>query len=247
MSKNRRKPRSISVSDDLWEQVEHEAAATGLPISGVVVHALTRYFQSQTIRSSDWDTDDSDAWYDENKYYTFSQDKFGHSARIEVTIPKMVAGEIAGIIESGKIPELRNAQDFYRNAVRHQAYRTAKALRDGALVDVAHQMTILDRIATQQAASTEYAEMEAKLRQLLDEELILGHYEFVKEELKAYWASASAVGERFREKYIACLREYQARLIQAQEIDATKGTKITSDGRRYKNGIELTPARDIRD
>lgn len=240
---NYRKPRGVSIPDSLWSQVEAEAAATGRSRSQVVIHALSQYFQSKVQRHSSWETDDSDAWYDENKFYTFSQDKFGHSARIEVTVPKMIAGEIAGIVDSGAIPELRTAQDFYRNAVRHQAYRTGKMLADDTLVAVSHQMTTLDRIATSQAAATEYDELESRTRDLLDEEIVRGHLFYVREELDNLWDSTSSINERFRDRFVALLKEYEEKLSEAIEVDykTVRGTVTYPDGRRFKNGIELAP------
>lgn len=243
MSSNRRKPRSITATDSLWSQVEEEAARTGQSRSDIVIQAVSQYFRSKIDRHSSWDTDDSDAWYDETKFYTFSQDKYGHSATIQVTIPKMVAGEIAGLVDSGKIPELRTAQDFYRNAIRHQAYRTGKMIQEERLMTSSHQMTLLDRVATSQAAATEYDELESRIRDLLDEEIIRGHLAYVREELDEYWRAVSDINERFRERYVDLLREYEDRLEEASGVNYRRmqGTVTTPDGRRFKNGVELAP------
>lgn len=235
----------MSISDTLWDQVEQEAASSGQSLSQIVVEAISIYFRSRAVRASSWDTDESDDWYNEDKFYTFSQDKHGHSAKVDVTIPKMVAGEVAGIIDSGSIPELRTPQDFYRNAIRHQAYRTGKLLREGGLVDAAHQMTVLDRVATQQAIATEYLELEARIVDLLDEELMHSHYDFVESELKEYWKMASSINERFRSQYMELLRHYGTLLEETRQSQIPRrGTHTLPNGRKFKNGVELATPDD---
>jgi len=237
----RRIPRSISIDDNLWEQVKAEANTYGMSASQVVISALAQYFQSQLVRSSSWDTDDSDAWYDESKIYTFSQDKHGHSAKVELYIPKMVAGEVTGLVESTRIPELRTPQDFYRNAIRHQVYRYGKILRDDRLIESAHIMTLRDQIASDQAETTEVSQIIESMGNMLDQAIQLGHYDFVEQRLKYLWDSSNSVSERFRDEYLNTLIRAREKLDRVRDRGSSQGTVTYPDGTREKNGIELAP------
>lgn len=235
------RPRSISVSNELWDQVKEQAEATGQSASAIVVQALGTHFRSQVIKRSSWDTDDEAGWYDPDKLYTFSQDKHGHSAKVELHIPKMVAGEIAGIIDSGKFPELRGPQDFYRNAIRHMAYRFGRMVQDDAVVESAHVMTILDRIATDKAETAETLKLISDMTELLDNAIDLGHLAFAENRLEYLWEAASSITERFREEYVETLKAYRQRIRVAKAKAKNTGEIEREDGSRIKNGVELQP------
>ena len=239
LSTRRLKPRSISITDDLWEQVKLEASETGQPVSTIVVHIISAYFRSKIVRKSSWDTDEED-WYDPHKFFTFSQDKYGHSAKIDVTIPKHVAGEIKGIVDSGRIPELRTPQDFYRNAIRHECHRIGKMIEDDALVEASHFLTIRDRVLNEQAVATEAQKHIEAVKTVLEEALILEHYDFIEYQLKGFWKDVSSIPERFKDDYIECLKFYQEESVR-KRVARNKGTMTFPDGRRFKNGIELSP------
>lgn len=237
----RSKPRSLSMPDSVYEQIEEEAASTGRSISSVVVGIISTYFRTKIIRRSAWETDDEEGWYSPNHFYTYSQDKFGHSAKIDVTIPKHVAGEIRGIIDSGRIPELRTVQDFLRNAVRHETHRIGKMIEDNELIEAAHTMTISDQIAHEQAVATETQKLIGDISNLLDESIALGHLSYADEKLKDLWKGASAINERFREVYMNTLKDYGEVLRKAQRVERerNRGEQTREDGTRVKNGVEL--------
>lgn len=242
MSVRRHKPTSISAPNSFWEQVEEEARASSQSVSGTIVNIVSNYFRSKITRLSSWDTDDEE-WYDENKFYTYSQDKYGHSAKVEVTIPKHIAGEVKGIIDAGKIPELRTTQDFYRNAIRHEAHRIGKMIQDEGLIEAAHLMTVQDDLMHEQVIATDAQKMMADARNLLDEALMLGHYDFIEGKLVSLWKASTSVNERFRSAYMQMLRDYRKNLDEYKERDTTKGTVKLPDGRVMKNGVELAPRR----
>lgn len=233
------------MDDALWDEVKRDAERHGQSISSVVTAALGQYFRSKIVRSSSWETDEDEGWYDPKKFYTYSQDKYGHSAKVEIPIPKMVAGEVAGIVQSGRIPELRTPADFYRNAVRHEAYRVGKMLEEDELVRVARLMTIHDRTMSIQAAATEFNELIIRMSDVLDEEILNGNHIFARQLLDEYWDFLSTIDERFKDRFEDLLRTYEDNLAAVkardEKIGSRKGTINLPDGRRFKNGIELAP------
>lgn len=243
----RSKPRSVSIPDSIWSQVEEEAASSGRSISAVLTGIASTHFRNKITRKSAWDTDEED-WYDPNRFYTFSQDKFGHSAKVDVTIPKHVAGEIRGIIDSGRLPELRTVQDFLRNAVRHETYRIGKMIEEGELIEAAHTMTLADAIAHEHSVATETQKLISDISTLLDEALTLEHISYAEEKLKEFWKGASAINERFRGTYMDTLRDYGKLVSDAKELAESRkrGTVTHNDGTRTKNGVEIASKKSRR-
>ena len=128
----RRKTHSFSTTEDLWEEVAQTAAKEHASQSSIISRALQQYFAAKVVRSS-WDTDEESAWYNPRKFYTFSEDKKGHSIQIRLWIPKNLAGQIGRVVNSGQIPEYRSPQDFYRDSLFHRAHEVAEWLDDGEL------------------------------------------------------------------------------------------------------------------
>lgn len=240
MSSNRRRPHSFSATDELWEQVKEEAAQYGTSVSSVIIEALAAHFQSKVVRRSSWDTDDEAGWYDESRFYTFSQDKQGHSAKAEINIPKNVAAEVAGIVDSRAFPQLRTIQDFYRNAIRHWAYRTGKMLNNGSVIEAVHLMTIQDQIATDQAETQETLALIATVEESIEAAIGLGHISFAEHRLKFLWDASSSVSERFRAEYIETLKDLQTKVRKAK----TKTTEpVLDQSSSTKKDVELAPPR----
>ncbi len=97
--------------------------------------------------------------YDPNAHYTQASDKKGHSANVQVRIPVNVAGEIATVYQSGKIPEIRNAQDFIRDAIIHRLHQLQPILDDPDLERQIGMWTIANTALRARQAREEYAEM----------------------------------------------------------------------------------------
>ena len=96
--------RSFYSRPELWHRIEEIASAEGVSVSAVINRAVHEYLQRDFTRSS-WDTMPDDEWYDERRFYTYSQDKKGHSVTAKFAIPKNVAGGIRRLVDSGSIPE----------------------------------------------------------------------------------------------------------------------------------------------
>lgn len=99
------------------------------------------------------------AGYNPSAYYTQASDKKGHTAKITVGLPVNVAGEISNVYMSGKIPEIRNAQDFIRDAVIHRLHDLQPILDDPELERQIGMWTIANAALRARRIREEYAEM----------------------------------------------------------------------------------------
>lgn len=206
------KPRNISTSDDLWEQVEREAAESGLSRSAIVTAALGQYFRSKIMRSS-WSVEDDDGWYDPNKFYTYTEDKHHHSAKVTMNVPKNIAGAIQNLVTSGKVPELKSPSDFYRSALFHYAHRIGKMADEGELVaEVSVAMLKAEHDAIIQQRK-DMDELIASIREVFDQCLSQDDtVPYVEARLKLLWARASTIPEMFKKDYVDTLEEYGTKL-----------------------------------
>lgn len=202
-----RKPRSVSASDELWEKVEQEAAESGSTRSAIISRALTDFFQTRTIRSS-WSVEDDD-WYDERRFYTFTEDKNGHSAKVTMNVPKNLAGTIHKLVGSSKIPELKSPQDFYRSALFHYAHKVGRWIDDEELVEqVTMGMMQADLDAIVQGKRDVDALIESAKAAfdmaLADENML----PWAEAKLKELWAQITSVPEMFKRDLIDTLVAY---------------------------------------
>jgi superfamily I DNA and RNA helicase len=76
-----------------------------------------------------WGTE-STKGYRRDAFYTQASDRQGHSAKYQVKVPTNIAGELAAIIQSGKIPEYRTPQDIFRDALIHQLHYLERIVDD---------------------------------------------------------------------------------------------------------------------
>lgn len=108
--------------------------------------------------ASKWDVVNTQG-YNPNGFYTQASDKKGHSAKFTVKVPVNVAGEIANVYQSGKIPEIRNVQDFIRDAIIHRLHQLQSTLDDPDLERKIGMWTIANEALRARHAREEYAEM----------------------------------------------------------------------------------------
>jgi hypothetical protein len=201
-----RSVRSISTPDPLWDEVILASKREGVSMSAIVNRALQQFFTTQVARSS-WDTDEESSWYDERKFYTYSEDKKGHSIQIRLWIPKNLAGQIGRVVNSGQIPEYRSAQDFYRDSMFHRAHVVSEWLDDGELIADEDEIAQLKKDAEVLIAAT---------RENLEEAWNRGDHEWMETHINQRLEKATSVPELFRAEYVRLLKGYQARL---KEVD----------------------------
>jgi len=208
---NIRRPHSFSTNDELWEKILQEAKETGTAYSTIINGALADYFQTRTIRSS-WSVED-DGWYDEKKFYTYTEDKNGHSAKVTMNIPKNLAGTIHKLVGSSKIPEIKTIQDFCRSAIFHYAHKVGRWVDDEELVD---QVTMGMLQADLEAVVQERRDIDAlidSIKEVFDmaisDENMLP---WAEAKLKELWSQIGAIPEMFKPGFIETLVRYGNRL-----------------------------------
>lgn len=224
MAASNRLVRSISTTHELWEEVTLAARREGVSQSAIVIRALTQFFATQITRSS-WQTEDEGAWYDERKFYTYSEDKKGHSSYVRLWIPKNLAGQIGRVVNSGQIPEYRSSQDFYRDAMFHRAHQVSRWLDDGNL-KTELGMAIL--IAEEEEINQQRKDLDVLLtvtRENLEEAWAAGQYDLLEERIKSRINKAGSVPEQFRNDYMDLLKGYQARLVEVRKGKVRRMTR----------------------
>lgn len=207
----RRVPHSFSTTETIWEQVSAQAQQRGVSQSAIVNEALTQFFSTKIQRSS-WETGEDDGWYDAQKFYTWSEDRNGHSAQVRMWIPKNLAGQIGRIVNSGEIPELRSPQDFYRDALFHRAHVVAQWIDDGELrreVGMAILQAEEDAIAQ---AKMDAEKLIETTRFNLEEAWHREDFVWMDEHIKSRYELAPSIPIQFRDKYVEVLEQFSRRL-----------------------------------
>ncbi len=203
--------KSFYTRADIWGQVEDIASAEGVSISAVISRAIHEYLQRDFTKSS-WDTLPDDDWYDERRFYTYSQDKKGHSVQARFAIPKNVAGGIRRVVDSGAIPEIRSVSDFYRNAIFHWTRKVAQWIDDGDLVSETSWHTLQLEDETIRQSRVDFDDLISGMKSNLDEFLMEGDYAYMDTYLKQRINAATFVPEKFRADFLKLIEEYQEKL-----------------------------------
>ncbi len=208
--------KSFYTQSDIWGQLEEIASASGTSVSSVIARAIHEYLQHDFTRSS-WDTMPEDDWYDEQRFYTYSQDKKGHSVTARFAIPKNVAGGIKRLVDSGYIPELRSAADFYRNAIFHWSRKVAQWVDDGELLDEMswHQLQMED--ATIRQTERDFENLIEGMRGNLDQFLQAKDYAYMETYMAHREEASAVIPEKFQAEYLKLLAMYRERLAMAKD------------------------------
>lgn len=207
--------KSFYTSPDVWGQLEDIASAQGVSVSAVITRAIHEYLQRDFTRSS-WDTLPEDDWYDERRFYTYSQDKKGHSVTARFAIPKNVAGGIKRLVDSGSIPELRSVSDFYRNAIFHWSRRVGQWVDDDQLVSEInfHLLALEDETIRQ--SRKDFEALLQNMRANLDEFIQERAYDHMDTYLTRRRELATLVPEKYRSEFDDLIEEYRMKLGQAK-------------------------------
>lgn len=118
---------SFRFSEPFQRTLRRAAQQQGISMTQLVVTAVDRYLNDGRLGSS-FDLDDPA--YARHRFYTGGSDKRGHSERMSVRVPPIVAGEILRLVQSGKIPEYRTTSDMVRDAVYHRLHDLEAMIND---------------------------------------------------------------------------------------------------------------------
>lgn len=208
-----RRPRSWSTTDEFYEQITEEAAKDGMSVSHLVTTAVREYLGRQDAPVSSYETaDDDDDFYMVRKFYTYSEDKRGHSETVRVALPKNLAGQLSRICKSGQVPELRTLNDAIRNATFHFSRQLAKWVDDGELkAEIDLQMVIAEEemIRQRKADSEEYF---AVVKGNIEDALARRDYGFIRQYLDSRRERSNILPESFRAPFEEMLDHYEDRL-----------------------------------
>lgn len=211
-----RKVTSFAPTTELHDEIQAAARREQVSQNTIINRALEQYFSTKVARSS-WDTEEESGWYDENKFYVYSQDKQGHSHYARIWIPKNLAGLIGRVVNSEQIPEYRSSQDFYRDALFHRAHKVAQWIDDGALKGEIGVLTLKAEEETINRMKKDAAELIEITRQNLQEAWDNGEYEWLDEWIRTRMERVSAIPETHRGEYAELLKTFAVRLKEAKK------------------------------
>ncbi len=90
--------------------------------------------------------------YDPDKFYTEASDKSGRGDPLNARVPPQIAGTIAALVQSAKIPEYRTASDFVRDAIVHRLHTIGEKVDSGEITRTVNMVALLnDEIHTSRA------------------------------------------------------------------------------------------------
>jgi hypothetical protein len=224
-----RRPRSWSTTDEFYEQITDEASKQGMSVSSLVTNALREYLSRQDAPASSFETTaEDDDFYMVKKFFTYSEDKRGHSSQVRVTLPKNLVGQLSRICKSGQIPELRTINDAIRNATFHFSRQLALWIDDGDLKsEIDLQMMIADEemIAQKKADAEGYI---AVVRKNLEDAFARQDYAFIKPYLDSRRDRASVIPEAHRPAFEDMLNRFDQKW--DSEMANRSGGKVRSIG-----------------
>lgn len=99
----------------------------------------------------------SDGAYDPNKFYTEASDKSGRGDPVNARIPPQIAGTIAALVQSGKIPEYRTQSDFIRDAIVHRLHDIGERVDSGEIRRTVNMVVLLNQELQAERAKDDYA------------------------------------------------------------------------------------------
>ena len=145
-----------------------------------------------------WNPQDT---YDPDAFYTEASDKKGRGEPVQARVPPQIAGGIAALVQSGKIPQYQTMSDFVRNAIVHQLHKDAERTRDEGLRRVVTMVTLLNREIAMQREDDDYAKLmsliDAHHTNLLTHHRIDDAHQYVKTRL----TEIDAIPLRFQDDY----------------------------------------------
>ena len=208
--------KSFYTSLDIWGQLEEVASSEGVSISNIISRSIHEYLQKDFLRSS-WDTLPEDDWYDERRFYTYSQDKKGHSVTARFSVPKNIAGHIKRIVDSGVIPELRSAADFYRNAIFHYSRKVGQWIDDGEMLTELTWYELYLQYEAMMQARKDYDLFIETMQTNMDQALKDGGFEHLDKYLIQREAMSSLMPEKHQGEYLEMIARYKEKLAMVRQ------------------------------
>lgn len=206
-----RKTTSFTITDELLDEIQSAARREQVSQTTIITRALTQFFSTKVARSS-WDTEEESGWYDEKKFYVYSQDKKGHSHYARIWIPKNLAGLIGRVVNSEQIPEYRSSQDFYRDALFHRAHKIAEWIDNEELKGEVGVLTLKAEEEAINRMKKDAEELIEVVEQNLREAWDNGEYEWLESHIATRMDRASVIPETHRGQYMGVLRDYAEKL-----------------------------------
>lgn len=220
--------KSFSTSQEMAELIDEAARTEGVSMSQVINRALQQWQQTKVQRDA-WGTTDGQEWYDPRKFFTATEDRNGHSAQIRTWVPKNLAGQVARIVNSGMIPELRSSADFFRDAIFHRSKQVARWLDDGELLnEVDLHMMLADELAIVQKQRDVDALVLA-MKTNLSQAMSRGDWEWLEGYVDDREVKGAGIPHQLRGPYDDLLSEYKKELRRAKR-DGRARTKGDNGG-----------------
>lgn len=169
-----------------------------------------------------WGTQADD--YDIAEFYTKATDGRGHSDNMRVRVKPEIAGEIAAVVSSGRIPDYTTPQDFIRDAIVHRLRWLSEHADDQALAarlaDKVRRAIVEERAAQHLAFIESFEGMMLRVHEVCEASLKWDDHHGVA----SFLTHAEEFAANSREPYAGMLRgviaDYAARLNLEDEIPA---------------------------
>lgn len=220
--------KSFSTSAEMEDAINAAARAEGVSMSQIINRAL-HLWQQTTVQRNTWGTTDGQEWYDPRKFFTATEDRNGHSAQIKTWVPKNLAGQVARVVNSGMIPELRSSSDFFRDAIFHRAKQVARWLDDGELLsEVDLHLMLADELAIQQKQKDVDALVVA-MKTNLTQAMNRGDWEWMENYIDDREVKGAGIPPQLRTPYDELLNDFKKELRRAKRNGLVRG-KRTGDG-----------------
>ncbi len=139
--------------------------------------------------------------YDPDAYYTEASDKKGRGEPIQARVPPQIAGAIAALVQSGKIPPYQTQSDFVRNALVHQLHKDSERTQDESLRRVVTMVTLLNNEIRATREKDDYNQLMDMISQRHSDYLAQGKIEEAALYIKGRLAEVDALPDRFQDDF----------------------------------------------
>lgn len=166
-----------------------------------------------------WRTEKSD--YDINHFYCRAKDKDGHSTTLHVKIPDDLAGELAALVQSGRIPDYRTMQDTARDALVHRLHWVLTNIRDlpneESLRSTLARLVLHNETLRYKEELAELSALPSSIEAVCETALQAGDLEQLGRYLEAQTEHAERLREPFRTQVLSIIDRYGMRLRERLE------------------------------